>query len=169
MIGTNANIIILTKSKLVVRDIDLFKKFENIEIGISITTLNEKFAKEIEPRASKPLERLEALKKIHNEGLKTYTFISPFFPGITNFKDIIKETIDYTDHYKFENLNFRPHNVPRIFNIIERTNSALIPTYQKFRNNPLNWVPIEEEIKVFCDKNKLEYRIEFHHGGFSKS
>ncbi|MFW9952079.1 MAG: radical SAM protein, partial [Candidatus Thorarchaeota archaeon] len=39
LIGTNAHISILTKSKFVTRDIDLFKKFQNIEVGISISTL----------------------------------------------------------------------------------------------------------------------------------
>lgn len=79
LVGTSAEVSILTKSKLVVRDIDLFKKFKNIEVGISITTLNEDFARKIERAASKPSERLEAIKAISEAGLKTYTFISPFF------------------------------------------------------------------------------------------
>ena len=61
------------------RDIELFKKFNDLEVGISISTLDENFAKLVEKGASRPIERLEALKEIHENGIKTYTFISPFF------------------------------------------------------------------------------------------
>ena len=170
LIGTEAEISILTKSKFVVRDIDLFKKFKNIEVGISINTLDKEFAKIIEPGASRPLERLSALKKIHENNIKTYTFISPFFPELTNFQAIIEEAFDYSDGFMFENLNFRPHNIPRIMNIIKARFSKLLPIYQDFRVNHSRWDIIEEKIKDYCLKKKIsDFKIEFHHGGFSKS
>jgi len=169
LIGTKAEISVLTKSKLVIRDIDLFKKFENLEVGISISTLDNDFARLIERGASRPKERLDALKEIHESGIKTYTFISPFFPEITNYKAIIEETMDYTDSYMFENLNFRPHNIPRILNIIKQTNPEFLPLYKKFRKDHSQLDSIESEIDANCKKLKLIYKIEFHHGGFSKS
>jgi len=169
LVGTKAIISILTKSKFVVRDIDLFKKFENIEVGISISTLDENFAKIIEHGASRPLERLESIKKIHDAGLKTYTFISPFFPKITDFKTIIEKTIDYTDYYMFENLNLRPHNIPRIMKIVEKYYPKFLSTYRELRNDISIWDFIEENIRTYCEQKKLNYSIEFHHGGFSKS
>lgn len=169
LVGTKAEISILTKSKLVVRDIDLFKKFDNLEVGISISTLDNEFAQLIERGASRPKERLEALKEIHENGIKTYTFISPFFPQITDYKAIIEETIAYTDSYMFENLNFRPHNVPRILKLIKEHYHDLVPIYQEFRKDHSLWNLIESEIESYCEKLKLTYKIEFHHGGFSKS
>jgi DNA repair photolyase len=169
LIGTRAEISILTKSKFVVRDIDLFKKFVDLKVGISISTLDNEFAKLIERGASRPRERLEALKEIHENGIKTYTFISPFFPKITNYKAIIEETMDYTDSYMFENLNFRPHNVPRILKVIKEHYPNLVAVYQEFRNDRNRWDLIESEIKSYCDNLKLKYKVEFHHGGFSKS
>jgi len=169
LVGTKAEVSILTKSKFVVRDIDLFKKFENLEVGISISTLDTEFAKLIERGASRPKERLEALKEIHENGIKTYTFISPFFPKITNYKAIIEETMNYTDSYMFENLNFRPHNVPRILNIIKQIYPEILPVYEGFRKDPSQWDSIGSEIEAYCEKLNLIYKIEFHHGGFSKS
>jgi len=169
LIGTTAHISILTKSKFVERDIDLFKKFDNLEVGISISTLNAEFAKIIERSASRPEERLASLKKIHDNGIKTYTFISPFFPKITDYKAIIQKTIDYTDSYMFENLNFRPHNIPRIFKIIQENYPSLLSIYEKFRNDHSQWDLIESEIDAYCKNLNIEYYIEFHHGGFSKS
>ncbi|NVM45394.1 MAG: radical SAM protein [Candidatus Lokiarchaeota archaeon] len=169
LVGTKAEISVLTKSKFVTRDIDLFKKFENIEVGISINTLDSDFAKLIEKGASRPRERLKALKEVHDNGIKTYTFISPFFPQITDYRAIIEETKAYTDSYMFENLNFRPHNVPRILKIIKKHYPGLIPVYQEFRKDHTLWDLIESEIESYCEKLKLTYKIEFHHGGFSKS
>ena len=169
LVGTKAEISILTKSKLVVRDIDLFKKFKNIKVGISISTLNDDFARIIERAASKPTERLEAIKKISEAGIQTYTFISPFFPEITDFKTIIEQTLDYTDKYSFENLNFRPHNIPRIMRIINEHYPNLISKYKEIQKDRTLWDIIEANIKQYCEKMKLNYAIEFHHGGFSKS
>ncbi len=169
LVGTEAEITILTKSKLVVRDIDLFKKFKNIEVGISICTSNDDFARIIERTASKPSERVQALKEISEAGIKTWTFISPFFPGITDYKEIIEQTEGFTDYFMFENLNFRPHNVPRIKRIIKEHYPKLVSMYGEFQKDPGQWEFVAEEIKAYCEQKRLKYSIEFHHGGFSKS
>ncbi len=80
LVGTGAEVNILTKSKLVIRDIDLFKKFKNIEVGISVSTSNDEFARILERGASKPSDRFAAIKEIYESGIQTYIFISPFFP-----------------------------------------------------------------------------------------
>lgn len=169
LVGTSAKISILTKSKLVVRDIDLFKKFEDIEVGISISTLDENFARVIERAASKPMERLNSLKKIYESGIKTYVFISPYFPEITDFKKIIEETISYVNNYSFENLNFRPHNAPRIMRTIKEYYPELLTKYKEIQKEWSYWDFLKIRIKDYCEKMKLNYAIKFHHGGFSKS
>ncbi|MFW9970822.1 MAG: radical SAM protein [Candidatus Odinarchaeota archaeon] len=169
LIGTEAEISILTKSKLVVRDIDLFKKFKNVNVGISLSTLDENFAKIIERAASKPLERLEAIKEISKAGIKTYTFISPYFPEITDYKAIIMKSKEYSNHFSFENLNFRPHNVPRIMKIIKEHYPELISKYKNIQRDQGYWDILETEIIDYCEKENLNYSVEFHHGGFSKS
>ncbi len=169
LVGTEAEISILTKSKLVVRDLDLFKQFKNIRVGISISTLNAEFARVIERAASKPSDRLDAIKQISKAGIETYTFISPFFPEITNFKAIVREIKDYTDRFLFENLNFRPHNIPRIMNIIKEHYPRLFPKYKEIQKDHTYWDVLEQEIANFCQQENLNYEIEFHHGGFSKS
>jgi DNA repair photolyase len=169
LVGTEAEISILTKSKFVGRDINLFRQFKNLKVGISISTLNNNFAKLIERRASKPSDRIEALKRIFEAGIQTYTFISPFFPEITDYKAIIQETRDFSNHFMFENLNFRPHNIQRIMSVIKENNPNLVPKYQEVRKNHEYWDVLETEINTYCKKEKISYSIEFHHGGFSKS
>src|SRR3972149_7495290 len=74
------SISILTKSPLVLRDIDLFKKFSDIEVGVTITTDDEKIRKIFEPHAPPIGARINAIKTLHDSGIKTYAFIGPVLP-----------------------------------------------------------------------------------------
>ena len=59
---------ILTQSKLVTRDIDLFKKFKEIEVGMSFITMDEKATRLFQPGAALPQERVATLKQLHQAG-----------------------------------------------------------------------------------------------------
>jgi DNA repair photolyase len=72
----------ITKSPLIVRDIDILSQFEYNEITLTITTLDEKLCKILEPKAPPPSSRLEALKKLSAEDLSTYVFVGPLYPTL---------------------------------------------------------------------------------------
>ncbi|MBY8999092.1 MAG: radical SAM protein, partial [Candidatus Thorarchaeota archaeon] len=169
LIGTTAKLQILTKSSLVERDIDLFKQFENIQVGISLNSLDEKFTRIIEPRASKPQDRLSALKKVAAAGISTYVFISPIFPKISDWEAIIEAALPITNEFRFENLNFRGHNIPRIMKLISENSPELLDYYKEIRKEPSLWNQMEEDIEDFCKARHLRCRVEFHHGGFTKT
>lgn len=96
-----------TKSDLVLRDIALFKKFKNIEIGLTINSFDGKSKRFFEPCSSANEKRIKALKVLKKHGLKTYVFVSPIIPGLTNLKDVIAKTKDFADYYWFEFINLR--------------------------------------------------------------
>ncbi len=73
---------ILTKSNLVVRDIDIIKKFSEAKVGFTITTLNDESRKIFEPYAPSIEKRIEALKKFADRGIYTYAFLGPLYPEI---------------------------------------------------------------------------------------
>jgi DNA repair photolyase len=68
---------IQTKSSLVLRDIEILEKFKDIEVGFSITTVDEKIRKLFEPGASLIKERIHALDVLHLRGIKTFAMIAP--------------------------------------------------------------------------------------------
>jgi DNA repair photolyase len=70
-----------TKSTLVLRDLDLLKEFQEIEVGFTIATDDETVARRFEPGASPIKDRLSALRKIHDAGVRTFVFIGPILPG----------------------------------------------------------------------------------------
>ena len=106
LVNSDCNLSISTKSKLILRDIDLLKKIKNLVVCISINTLDENFRNDMD-KASTIKERMDTLKELHNNGIYTILFMSPIFPYITEWKEIIDYTKDYIDEYWFENLNLR--------------------------------------------------------------
>ena len=98
---------IQTKSDLVLRDKDLFKKFKNIEVGLTINSFKGKTKKIFEPFSPSNKRRIKALKTLKKNKIKTFTFVSPIIPEIIDLKKIIKETKKLTDSYWFEFINIR--------------------------------------------------------------
>ncbi len=132
-------------------------------VGVSIATLNEEYSRILEPMAALPKLRLDALKKCKEAGIKTYVFVSPILPYITEINKIIDLT--YVDFFMFENLNLRPTNRNKVYNFIREHEPELLPRYKQIYEHKDNsyWNELREEIKRTCK----EARIYFHHGGFN--
>jgi len=82
---------ILTKSDLVLRDTDLLKKFKNIDVDFTITTLDEKWKKLVEPNSSSIKQRLNAMKELTKEGITVLAMMGPYWPIFTDPKTLFKE------------------------------------------------------------------------------
>ena len=77
---------IITKNALVTRDIDIFKEmaqYDCIGVNISVTTLDGKLARAMEPRASQPIQRLKAIEALAKENIPVGIMIGPVLPGLT--------------------------------------------------------------------------------------
>ncbi len=98
---------VLTKSPLVTRDIDIFTFFRSIEVGLTINGFTGRDKKLFEPLSPVHGARVNALKELHEAGLKTCAFVSPIIPGISDVGVIVEETRDFAGHYFFEILNLR--------------------------------------------------------------
>jgi DNA repair photolyase len=95
---------IQTKSDLVLRDVDLLREFETIEVGFTITTDDEHVAKYFEPRAPSVEKRLSALEKIHSSGIRTFAFVGPLLPG--NPERLIQHLEEKTDKVFIDRMNY---------------------------------------------------------------
>jgi len=80
---------IQTKSSLVLRDIDLLKKFPNMEVGITLTSNDDSLRQKLEPGASSVEERLHALSELSKNGIKTWVFLGPVMPYLTDVEALI--------------------------------------------------------------------------------
>lgn len=78
---------IITKNKLVLRDLDLLQELaihKAVRVGLSVTTLDNRLAAKMEPRASSPAERLETLEALRHAGIQTFAMIAPVIPGLND-------------------------------------------------------------------------------------
>jgi DNA repair photolyase len=80
-------VVIITKSHLVTRDIDLLSelaRFDCVGVTISLTTLDHKLASLLEPRASRPARRLAAIRDLAAAGVPVGYLQAPMIPGLTD-------------------------------------------------------------------------------------
>jgi DNA repair photolyase len=97
---------ILTKGgKRCLKDLKLFKQFKKgIKIGATLTFSNDKHSLHYEPQAALPQDRFEALKTLHDAGIRTWASLEPVF-DIQQTLKIIDITHEYIDSYKVGKLN----------------------------------------------------------------
>ncbi len=86
---------IQTKSPLVVRDLDILRRFrERVEVGFTITSMNDSVTSIIEPRAPPPSRRAEALETLHENGISTWVFLGPIIPGVNDSPESLREVVE---------------------------------------------------------------------------
>lgn len=158
--GTDAEIMICTKSDLVLRDLDLLKKFHKVTVSWSVNTLDEQFRLDMD-RAVSIERRLEAMKQVYDAGIRTVCFISPIFPGITDVKAIIHKVKDFTDLIWLENLNLRGQFKSQIMDYIRENYPTLIDLYDEIYNKKRldYWQVLEQDISAFARTEGYPYRI----------
>ena len=78
---------IVTKSSLVLRDIDILQQMAEknlVKVALSVTTLDRRLARTMEPRASTPPRRLQAIKELSDAGIPTAVMAAPIVPGLND-------------------------------------------------------------------------------------
>lgn len=158
--GTNAEIMICTKSDLVLRDLDLLKKFSKVTVSWSINTLDEQFRMDMD-RAVSIERRIKAMKKVYEAGIRTVCFVSPIFPGITDVKSIIGRVRDFADLIWLENLNLRGQFKGTIMSYIREKHPDVYALYDEIYNKKrMNyWESLEKEISMFAKQNGFPYIV----------
>jgi DNA repair photolyase len=86
---TSHPVTIVTKSALVVRDRDILERLAQrglVKVGLSITSLDPLLARKMEPRASAPAKRLEALRLLSQAGIPTMVMVAPVIPALNDME-----------------------------------------------------------------------------------
>jgi len=122
---------IITKSDLVLRDLDILKKLRKAKVVFSLGVLDDKVAKFIEPGASLPSKRILALKKLKKAGIKTSAFISPILPGLTDFEEIFSQLKGKIDEIFGETFNPRGANYTNLAKVLKSRLPELLEEYKK--------------------------------------
>lgn len=160
----DCSVTLSTKSDLILRDIDILKELKNLTVGISINTLNDDFQKDMDNASSIP-RRIAALKELHSQEIYTVLFMSPIFPYITDFKEIIEATSEFVCEYWFENLNLRGDYKHKILQYISEKYPQFYNRYKKIysKKDLEYWRQLSNDIDNYCSQKNITYTNYFYH------
>lgn len=164
LIDADCFLSISTKSNLIIRDLDILKQIKHLEVSVSINTLDENFKNDMD-RASSIKSRLDTLRTLHDNGIKTNLFISPIFPYITDVIAIIETSKNFVDEYWFENLNLRGSYKTDILNYIKNKYPNIYPKYVDIylKNDFTYWKELALELDEYCTNHQISYQNFFYH------
>lgn len=154
---------ILTKSDLVTRDIDLFKKFSDITVGLSIMSVDDKMGRRFEPLAPLPSKRLKALRMLKENSINTYVFISPFIPGISNIDDIMNSITGLADEAAIEAFNMRGACLAGVKSVLNYHYPGIAPGWEFQASDSRYWDFIEAKGRKLAKASGIRFAGCYRH------
>jgi DNA repair photolyase len=92
--GSGWPLVVQTRSPLVVRDLDILASSPAVEVGLSITTADDRVRRLFEPKAPPIAGRVEALRRLHDAGIRTFAMIAPLLPGAEELPGLLAGKVD---------------------------------------------------------------------------
>lgn len=148
---------ILTKSNLVVRDIDILKDVPGASIGISIAFQNDVERKLFEENTVSNTDRILALNKLKSEGIKTYALICPVMPYITDVDVLINQVHPQADSiwiYPLKIDSIENQNWKNTRPILEQHFPGILEKFEKvvFSPDHVYWDELRQHLKDMNDE-----------------
>ena len=158
---SGSDILICTKSDLVLRDLELLReinKRNRLTVSWSVNTLDEAFKDDMDSAVSIE-RRLAAMKQVYDAGIRTVCFISPVFPGITDLEAIFERAKDQCDLIWLENLNLRGGFKAGIMSYIAEKYPELLPLYEEIynRKNRSYFEALEKKAEEMAKKHNCRF------------
>ena len=144
---------VLTKSPLLLRDLDLMKQIaERAEFSanLSVPTLDEKAWRETEPHTPHPRKRLEAVAKFNEAGIPSGVLVAPLMPGINDSPELVEEIVALAEEAgaTFVNgiaLHLRPGVKEVFMSWLSAARPDLVPRYEKLYDGRAYAPPAERK------------------------
>jgi len=163
---SNCRIQIVTKSTLVVRDIDLLRKIPSM-VSFTITTDNDDTARLLEPQAPHPSERLEAIASLIRNGIPTSARIDPIIPFVNDNTESLIEKLASSGirHVTCSTYKVRPDNWQRLSKAYPELATKLRPLYFEKGERISGHVYLPKDlrlelmrnVKTCAERNGLEF------------
>lgn len=163
--GHDFPVSIQTKSSLVLRDVELLRRQREVEVGVTITTMDEAMRRRFEPFSSPSVRRVEALRSLNAAGIRTWAFVGPILPGATDAtaESLLRAVRDAgTAHVMIDRLRYRPGVWERMEGAVHST--PLAPAYVDARDDPRFFEPIEARLLALGRDLGLRIELAFPRG-----
>ncbi len=155
---------ILTKSDLVLRDVDLLRRLPGCTVGLTVTAADDGLRRALEPHAPSVARRMAALRGLHAAGIATYAFIGPIVPGLTDLPAIFERLGGAVDAVWGEALNVGGGNWAGLEAALQAHFPALLPGMRARCRDTAYWDAVEAEFRGLCDRHGLPLAGFFRHG-----
>jgi DNA repair photolyase len=159
---------IVSKSTLVARDIDLLteiNKRNRLTIHLTVTTMNTKLARVLEPRAPRPDLRIQTIAALRQAGLRAGVLCSPLMPGITDSRSsmaAVAKAAAAADASFFASgaLFLKPCSLPTFFAFVKKNFPELLPAYEKrYAKSAFVSSEYRKRVAELVDSVCREYRL----------
>ena len=142
LIKNDIKVSLLTKSPLVIRDIDIYKQIPDLEVGMTITSTDDVVSKMFESCAPPSSLRIKALKELNKEGINTYAFVGPLLPHFVANRESLEKLFKSikesgTDVVWAEHINLKGKKMNRLMELVG--DSLGKEEYKLFINSQTDW------------------------------
>ena len=132
--GFEGEVSILTKSPLVLNVLHILKKLKDVDVGFTVTTTDDEISRYFEKFAPPSSKRLEALKKLNKEGIKTYAFVGPLLPHFVSNKEELERLFSAisksgTKRIFVEHINLSTYIKERMLMELKDTNKEFLEKF----------------------------------------
>ncbi len=164
---------ILTKSDMVLRDIDLLKQFKGIDVNFTVTTLDEKWKRITEPNSPTVRQRFQAMKKLVSEGITVFVMMGPYWPVFTNPEMLFNKFKEIgVSHVFTESFNTVGGNWTGVEKVLKRYYPQFLSEIQEILFNKKKFYEFynkaENRVKELSKKYEIPVTIYFGLGHAAK-
>ena len=158
-------ITILTKSGLASRDLDLLEGRREVELGATVTALDEGLTRIFEPRSSPAEERISLLAQAKEKGVTTYAFLGPVMPCLLDAEENLRSLIAAfrdvgVDWIYVDLLNPRPGVWASLFRVLRDHYPHLVSRYRRLLFNQQKRRQYGSRLKERISKLGRQYSME---------
>lgn len=163
LIHYNHSISILTKSDMVINDLDLLKQLKDIEVGFSVFTLNPQANRIFEPGSPSPKKRFAAIKMLSQNNISTWVFVAPSLPYLTDSEKTINQIMAASqnagaNYILFDTLNTYTKVWNNVMRLIKKHFPEAIEFCNYYYNNKTKY---KKQLKRKILKIGSNYKIKF--------
>jgi DNA repair photolyase len=165
LIDTDHSVSILTKSSLVVRDIDILKQLRSVKVGFTITTFHPRVKRFFEPKAPPARKRFEALKTLSSHGIQTWIFVAPVLPYFTDSEETLNRIFRNAQNNGARYIQFDALNpYPKVWNNISYLTKRYFPeAYDAltffYYNRPAYLKCLNNKIFKISQRYTISYKV----------
>ncbi len=158
---------ILTKSTLVLHDLDLLREMGHAEVAFTVTILDETVRRAFEPHASPTPERLTALARLHDSGIRTWAFFGPVLPAFSDSDDAMDKMFaalseTAVSYVLVDTLNVKGAQRGRLYRMLESYYPEQLDHYRLIQHDRRGYAQaLAARVARAAERHNVSYQLAF--------